>query len=125
MIGLRLPDGILKSRVRYSSDGANGRPKLDISFGNDNPNQAREIVELLAEHIRIQTGTQQEIVPISSGLYYIGNAGAALSKVNYLIFYDDSDRSELVRARLEIITDAACTIEFKTLETFVKEIILQ
>ena len=125
MIGLRLPDGILKSRVRYSPDGANGRPKLTIHFGNDNPDQAREIMDMLAEYIRIQTGTQQEIFPIHSGFCYMGNAGAALSNVNYRIFYDDSNKSELVRARIDILTDAACTFEVKTLETFVKGVILQ
>ena len=123
MIGL--PDGVLKSRVRYIPSSANGKPRLIMHFGNDSPKQAQDIMELLAEYVKTQTGTEQEVIPMGGGLYYIGNAGAVLSKVNYRIVYDDLDKSELVRARIDILTDAACTIELKTLETFVKDVILQ
>lgn len=111
--------------MRYIPGSANGKPRLIIHFGNDSPTQAQEIMGLLAEYVKVQTGTEQKVISMGEGLYYIGNAGAVLSKVNYRILYDDSDKSELVRARMDILTDSACTIELKTLETFVKDVVLQ
>ena len=68
----RLPDGILKSRVRYSPNGANGNSKLTLHLRPEKVEQTRKIADLLAEYVMIQTGARQEVVPIGDGFYTHG-----------------------------------------------------
>ena len=126
MTGL-LPDGILRSSVRYIPNGMHGKPMLVLPFRTElTARQIRQIADVIAEYTRVQTGTYQEVVPVTDDLLRVRNSIDAVPPLNsnYRIFQDTSNLSELVQARIYILAESRC-IEPKTLETFVKDVILQ
>lgn len=127
MAELRLPEGALKSRTRFYHNEILGRDVLVIPYRSTLPKeQVKQIADTIAEYTRMQTGTYQEVIPVLDDLLMVRNTinAAPQLNANYRIFQDTSSPSELNQAAVYIIAEPSC-IEPKTLETFVKEVVLQ
>ena len=126
MFELKLPEGILKDKIIYCAKGVHGKPMVIIPLRIDlTAQQFREIADVIAEYVKVQTGTPQEVLPLTDSLCNLRNLAGDSSKplnLNYRMFQDTADKSELVQAKVYVFTEPTSVIEPKTLETFVNDL---